>query len=127
MSCNAAKRPQAVLTKKRYNMATKLVEYNGQMVEAIDCTPTWLAVLPGLVEVIENTNGDGNKIAKQELKNMAKAADRLNELFTSGLLHKMLASFNELPNRGFQHEGNRLNTYKLASELTDFINSVKVD
>jgi hypothetical protein len=108
-------------------MATKLSEYNGQIVETIDCTPTWLAVLPGLLEVIENTKGEGRKIAREEIKTMAMAADRLNELFKSGLMYKMLSAFNQLPNKSFQHAGERVTTYELASELTEYINSVKVN
>lgn len=54
--------------------------YKGKMVGVIDCTPTWEAVLPSLLAVITDGNAEGQKIAKQELRRMAQAADRFNEL-----------------------------------------------
>jgi TorA maturation chaperone TorD len=61
-------------------MATKMVEYNGQMVEAEDITPTWAAMLPYYTTVLQDGNAEGKKIATKELQNMAKGADLYNEL-----------------------------------------------
>lgn len=44
----------------------------------IDLTPTWQGVLPILLAALENGTDEGNKIAREELRRMAEAADRFN-------------------------------------------------
>lgn len=46
----------------------------------IDCTPTWLEILPAILVLLENGTPAGIKQAKKELKNMARAADAYNAL-----------------------------------------------
>ena len=46
------------------------------MITAIDCTPTWEAVLPMLLLVLKDGTTEGQKIAKEELRRMARAADQ---------------------------------------------------
>jgi hypothetical protein len=46
----------------------------------IDLTPTWAAILPALIAVIRDGTPDGQRLALEELRRMATAADRLNEL-----------------------------------------------
>ena len=46
----------------------------------IDVTPTWQAVLPILFAALEDGTDEGKKIAREELRRMAQAADRYNEL-----------------------------------------------
>ena len=48
--------------------------------ETIDLTPTWAAVLPALLAVIEDGTDEGRKMAREELARMAQAADKYNEL-----------------------------------------------
>lgn len=43
-------------------------------VTSLDVTPTWSAILPSIVALIEQ-GGDGGRIATEELRNMAHAAD----------------------------------------------------
>ena len=43
--------------------------------ETIDLTPTWEQALKAILLVLEAGDAEGKKIAKQELTNMAKAAD----------------------------------------------------
>jgi len=47
-------------------------------VGTIDLTPTWSAVLPILILALTNGTDEGRKMATEELKNMAKAADAYN-------------------------------------------------
>ncbi len=65
-----------------------MVEYNGQMVEAVDCTPAWAGVLPLMLELYTQLASVGKQNAEQknalaglreEFEKMAKAADRYNE------------------------------------------------
>lgn len=46
----------------------------------IDCTPTWQGSLPYLFVVLEDGTPEGKRLAKEELKKMATAADAYNEL-----------------------------------------------
>jgi len=46
----------------------------------IDVTPTWSAVLPALLAVIQNGKPEAIEIAEAELKRMADAADKYNEM-----------------------------------------------
>lgn len=43
--------------------------------ETIDMTPTWEGMLPVYIAVIENGSFEGQRIAREELKRMAKLAD----------------------------------------------------
>jgi hypothetical protein len=45
----------------------------------IDCIPTWEGILPYLLAVLEDGTTEGKKLAKEELKRMAKAADSFNK------------------------------------------------
>ena len=54
----------------------KTVIYNGQEVEVFDCTPTWLGLLPMLLEIVRQGKADTPLL--DEFKKMAKAADKWN-------------------------------------------------
>jgi len=43
--------------------------------KTVDITPTWEAILPALLAVIENGNFEGRKVALEELTRMAQLAD----------------------------------------------------
>lgn len=49
------------------------------VVEYIDLTPTWQAMLPVYINILENGNNEGKRVAREELARMAKAADAYNE------------------------------------------------
>lgn len=53
--------------------------YNGKMVDAIDCTPTWEGVLPLYLDAIRNGNENGYSAAVEELTHMAQLADKYNQ------------------------------------------------
>lgn len=55
------------------NIATEQPE-----VETIDMTPTWADVLPILILGLDSGNAEGRKVAREELKRMADAADKWN-------------------------------------------------
>lgn len=59
---------------------TKTIVYEGQVAEAIDMTPTWEGILNYYILCLTDANEEGKKIAKAELKRMAKAADLANAL-----------------------------------------------
>lgn len=59
---------------------TKKVLYKGQMVEAIDMTPTWESLLPILFENLQSKNRTVVDNAKAEITRMAKAVDKYNKL-----------------------------------------------
>ncbi len=44
----------------------------------IDATPTWAAILPILLAVLEDGDAEGRKMARAELRRMADAADAYN-------------------------------------------------
>jgi hypothetical protein len=46
----------------------------------IDLTPSWAAVLPALLAVIQDGTPEGQRLAVTELQRMSEAADRFNEL-----------------------------------------------
>ncbi|NOU47374.1 MAG: hypothetical protein HOO86_09960 [Bacteroidales bacterium] len=45
------------------------------MAEYIDVTPTWAAMVPTFLLIIDNGNADGRKTVEGELFRMAKLAD----------------------------------------------------
>lgn len=47
-------------------------------VKTIDMTPTWEALLPGLLMAVENGTNQGRAIAMEELMRLARFADRVN-------------------------------------------------
>lgn len=49
-------------------------------VRTIDLTPTWSAVLPMLLAVLEDGSEAGRKMARAELARMAEAADAYNAI-----------------------------------------------
>ena len=61
--------------------------YNGQMVEYVDATPSWEAVLPIYLAAYEN----GNRSALAELTRMARSLDEKNDQ-----VEGLLAKINEL-------------------------------
>lgn len=50
------------------------------MTKIIDMTPTWSAVSSILIAVFENGTPEGRLLAQEEIKTMAKVADKYNEL-----------------------------------------------
>jgi hypothetical protein len=46
-----------------------------QQPATIDLTPTWQGVLPILIAALEDGTKEGKKLAREELRRMAKAAD----------------------------------------------------
>lgn len=58
----------------------KKTVYEGKVVDTIDITPTWEAILPSLIAVIQDGNGDGKRLAIEELRRMATIADKYVEL-----------------------------------------------
>jgi hypothetical protein len=46
--------------------------------ETIDLTPTWSGILPALLLVLESGTAEGRKMARDELRRMAQAADQAN-------------------------------------------------
>ena len=47
--------------------------------QTIDATPTWAAILPALLAVLENGTAEGRAMAREELARMARAADLAGE------------------------------------------------
>lgn len=70
----------------------KYVEYNGKMVEAVDCTPQWAGLLPLMLDLhaqlytkqyqkgFTSEQAESLKGLHDEFKKMAKAADQYNEM-----------------------------------------------
>ena len=44
----------------------------------VDLTPTWSGILPALLMVLESGTAEGRKMAREELRRMAQAADQAN-------------------------------------------------
>lgn len=61
-------------------MATKMVEYNGRMVETIDCTPTWTAAARIYLAAIENGNAEGIKAGRAGVMEMGANLDKMNAM-----------------------------------------------
>lgn len=53
----------------------KMVEYNGQMVEAIDCTPSWTWAAQLYIAALENGSPEGKQNAKEGIMEMAQKFD----------------------------------------------------
>ena len=51
--------------------------------KVIDLTPTWSALLPAFIAVLEQGTPNGKQMVIEELRRMASAADRLNEIAKS--------------------------------------------
>ena len=49
------------------------------MTKTIDITPTWTAILPALIAALEDGTAEGKRLAREELKTMARAADVYNK------------------------------------------------
>lgn len=47
--------------------------------DTIDITPTWSAIMPALLNVIENGTPEGRKLATTELMNLAYQVDKSNK------------------------------------------------
>lgn len=60
-------------TEKTYTM------YKGKKVQTIDITPTWINMLPLLIEFVSSDNPEVYGPAKAELIRMAKIADKYVE------------------------------------------------
>jgi len=48
--------------------------------DTIDCTPTWEGLLPALLAVVIDGTSEGQKMAKEQLRHMAKVADMMVEV-----------------------------------------------
>lgn len=46
--------------------------------QGLDVTPTWTALLPYFFAVLEDGTAEGKRIARDELRRMAQAADNWN-------------------------------------------------
>lgn len=53
---------------------------DGKEVEVIDVTPTWIAMLPVYITILESGDSESRSIAKLELANMARMADLAVEI-----------------------------------------------
>jgi hypothetical protein len=51
---------------------------SNQTLKTIDVTPTWSAMLPVLITLLQGKNAEGREAATKELKKMAKALDNYN-------------------------------------------------
>jgi hypothetical protein len=51
--------------------------------QTFDCTPTWQALLPAIISLIESGGPNASQVAKEELQKMAVAADKYNSLVKS--------------------------------------------
>ena len=47
-------------------------------VQTIDMTPTWEAIMPGLIMALQNGTGEGPKMAREELMRLARLVDEAN-------------------------------------------------
>lgn len=56
------------------------MESNGKIVGTINCTPTWEGVLPIIISGLKDGSDATYKNMMEELRNMAKTADKYNEL-----------------------------------------------
>lgn len=45
----------------------------------IDMTPTWCAIMPALLAVLEDGSNEGKKLAREELMDLARKVDALNK------------------------------------------------
>jgi len=64
--------------------------------ETIDLTPTWSGILPALLALLENGTETGKLTARQELANMARAADRAVELAKAPAADKAPAAVGQI-------------------------------
>lgn len=48
-------------------------------VQYVDMTPSWEGLLPYLLTIIQDGSWEGQKLAREELRRMAKLADRYVE------------------------------------------------
>lgn len=46
----------------------------------LDITPSWISLLDALVDLTQSRNTEARKVAYEELRRMAKAADLYNEI-----------------------------------------------
>lgn len=46
--------------------------------KVIDCTPTWVGLMPALFAILENGTEIGKKQAREELMDLARKVDELN-------------------------------------------------
>jgi hypothetical protein len=44
-------------------------------IKTMDCTPTWEALLPAIISLIESGGPNAKQVAKEELQKMARTAD----------------------------------------------------
>lgn len=47
-------------------------------VTKLDVTPTWAAIMPGLIAALQHGTAEGQKIAREELMQLARKVDLLN-------------------------------------------------
>lgn len=48
------------------------------MSKTIDLTPTWTAVMPAIIAVLEDGTADGKQLARAELLRLAAEVDKAN-------------------------------------------------
>jgi hypothetical protein len=46
--------------------------------KTIDCTPTWVGLMPALLAVLEDGTEKGKKLAREELMDLARKIDAIN-------------------------------------------------
>lgn len=76
--------------------------------KTIDLTPSWEATAEILILVLDNGTEEGKRLAKEEIRNMAKAADRALALAKeyNGLLVKVKEQGEQILNAWKPKEGN---------------------
>lgn len=50
------------------------------MAEYIDCTPTWSGILPVLMTALRDATPEGQRMASEELRRMARLADQVGDM-----------------------------------------------
>ncbi len=51
--------------------------------DSINLTPTWSAIMPALLDIVENGTAKGKKEARAELQDLAKKVDAANAVDVS--------------------------------------------
>ena len=55
-------------------------EEKKELIESIDCTPTWISLLPIFNDFIDNGNSEQKQLLKDELKKLCNIADQYNKI-----------------------------------------------
>jgi hypothetical protein len=70
--------------------------------KTISIAPSWLGMLPALIAIIEHGTSAGRATALQQLRSMATAADRYNQLVSFGDPVRMAAYGGVTPEQDVQ-------------------------